>query len=124
MGNPLFGVDISGLIRDNIGPGVNDATLIKVTPGTRTASNLAAGTQPTNVSYSCKGFVGTLDRNRLEASLVEDADASIALVGDSIASSQVPKPGDRITILGTTYNILSVEVDPALALYTCISKTE
>ena len=124
MGNPLFGVDISGLIRDNIGPGVNDAILIKVTAGTRNPGNLAAGTQPTSASYSCKGFVDTLDRNRIDASLVEDADASIALVGDSIASSQVPTPGDRITILGTTYNILSVEVDPALALYTCISKTE
>jgi hypothetical protein len=124
MGNPLFGVDISGLINQFIGPGVNDATLIKVTIGTRTPGQLSAGTQPTTASYACKGFVDALDRNRLDASLTEDADAQIALVGDSIASGQVPKPGDRITIVGNTYNILSVEVDPALAVYNCISRSE
>lgn len=124
MGNPLFGVDISGLINKHVGPGVNDASLIKVATGTRTPGNLTGGTNPVSTPYACKGFIDTLNRNRLDATLVDDADSLVQLVGDSIASAQVPRQGDRITILGTTYNILGVEVDPAQALYSCTCKTE
>lgn len=122
MGNKLFGVDISGLINKNIGPGVLDATLIKVSPGTRTPGNLTGGTQPTTASYSCKGFTDTLDKNRLDPSLVEDGDVLVVLIGDSIASSQVPNPGDRVTISGITYNIVQVTSDPALAVYNCVGR--
>jgi len=124
MGNKLFGVDISGLINKNISPGVNDATLIKPTAGVRTPGQLTGGTNPTTANYAAKGFIDTLDKTRLEASLVDVADALVQLVGDSIAGGQVPRQGDYITILGTTFNILSVEVDPALALYSCTCKTE
>jgi hypothetical protein len=132
MGNKLFGVDISGIINANIGPGVNDATLIKVTPGTRTPGNLTGGTNPTETSYSAKGFLDTLDRgfigrstgNAAGSTLVEEGDVLVALVGDSIASSQVPKPGDKITIRSTTYRIIRVEVDPADALYQCLGRSE
>lgn len=124
MGNPLFGVDISGLINKNIGPGVNDAVLTKVIAGSRTGGQLTGGTNPTPTDYACKGFVDMLDKNRLPGTLVEQADSLIQIIGDSIASSQVPRPGDRITILGNTYNILSADTDPAQAVYPCICKSE
>ena len=125
MGNPLFGVDISKLILNNLGPGVNDATLIKVTIGTRTPGQLAGGTQPTTDNYACKGFIDVLDRNRVDVTLTEEADSLIALIGDSIdGGSVVPTPGDRVTILGTTYNIIQVETDPAQAVYNCTSRSE
>jgi len=125
MGNPLFGVDISKLIKDNIGPGVNDATLIKVTGGSRTGGQLTGGTNPTTASHACKGFIDILDRNRVDATLTEEADTLIALLGDTInGGSTVPTPGDRITILGTTYNVIQVLVDPAQAVYNCISRSE
>ena len=44
MGNPLFGVDISGIIAKEVGGGVLDATLGAITPGTRTTTNLTGGT--------------------------------------------------------------------------------
>jgi hypothetical protein len=122
MGNPLFGVDISGLINDNISPGVNDAILTKVTGGARTGGQLTGGTNPTPVGYACKGFVDVLSKNRLEGSLVEDTDVLVALVGDSIASGQVPVAGDRVTILSVEYNIIQVDVDPALAVYNCVGR--
>jgi len=123
MGNKLFGVDIAGIINKEIGPGVNDATLIKVAKGTRTPGSLTAGTNPTGTSHACKGFLDQLKRKHIENTLVEDSDQLIALVGDSIADGQVPTPSDRITIRGTTYNIIVVDVDPADALYECVCRS-
>lgn len=122
MGNPLFGVNISKLINDNIGTGVNDATLTKVAPGTATPGQLTGGTNPTEMDYACKGFVDPIDRNRLAGTLVVDGDVTVNIVGDSIASAQVPEPGDKVTILSKEYEIISVEVDPALALYVCVGR--
>lgn len=123
MGNPLFGVDISGLINANVGPGVNDATLTKVTPGTRSPGQLTGGTNPATADYACKGFVDPISRDRVDGTLVKDGDANVQIVGDSVASGQVPEVGDTVTILSRTYEIVAIEVDPALALYTCQGRT-
>jgi len=123
MGNPLFGVDISGLINANVGPGVNDATLTKVSPGTRTPGQLTGGTNPTSTSYDCKAFVDPIDRSRIDGTLVKDGDALVQIVGDSVAAGQVPAVGDTVTILSRTYEIVAIEVDPALALYSCQGRT-
>jgi len=122
MGNPLFGIDISGLVNANIGPGVNDAVLTKVSAGTRTAGQLTGGTNPTTITHTCKGFVDTLDKNRLEGTIVADTDVLLALIGDSISDGAVPIAGDRVTILSVEYNIIQVTADPALAVYNCIGR--
>ncbi len=122
MGNPFFGIDISGLINTHIGPGVNDATLTKPAAGTRTGGQLTGGTNPTETDYACKAFADPIDRNRIPTTLVEEADTLINIIGDSVASSQVPEVGDKVTILGKEYEILSLEVDPALAVYACVGK--
>ena len=123
MGNPLFGIDISGLINDNIGPGVNDAVLTKVTGGSRTGGQLTGGTNPTNTTHACKGFVDKLAKDRIDGTLVKDTDSLVALIGDSIAGGQVPVAGDRVTILSVEYNIIVVTVDPALAVYNCVGRS-
>jgi hypothetical protein len=122
MGNPLFGVDISGIIRDAIGPGVLDATLTRVTPGTRTAA-LTAGTQPTTVAYACKGFVDSQKVRFVNGTLVKAGQKVVVLIGDTIAGGTVaPQPGDRISIEGASYVIPeggTIDRDPAGATYTC-----
>lgn len=122
MGNPLFGVNISGLINANIGPGVNDAVLTKTINGTRTSGQLTGGTNPTTTTHACKGFVDILNKNRLEGSSVQDTDSLVAIIGDSIAGGAVPTAGDRVTIVGKEYNIIEVTVDPALAVYNCVGR--
>tara|TARA_R110000850_G_scaffold272752_2_gene408196 strand:+ start:12114 stop:12488 length:375 start_codon:yes stop_codon:yes gene_type:complete len=122
MGNPLFGVNISGLINANIGPGVNDAVLTKTTNGTRNGGQLTGGTNPTTTTHACKGFVDLLNKNRLEGSVVQDTDSLVAIIGDSIAGGAVPTAGDRVTIVGKEYNIIEVTVDPALAVYNCVGR--
>ncbi len=116
----LFGIDIAGLINDEISAagGVLDATLIVVTPGTRTGGNLTGGTNPTEVSKTAKGFKDTLKILRPEE-VVENATDVILLLGDSIEDLAVPKTADKITIESETKTILKVIRDPAAATYLC-----
>jgi hypothetical protein len=125
MGNPLFGVNISKLIKDNIGPGVLDATLAKSTPGTRTPGNLTGGTQPTEVSYPCKGFIDVTKDRFMGGTIVRAGSRIVVLIGDTIdggTATSAPTPGDRITIEGTVWQIPADGVvmrDPAAAVYEC-----
>lgn len=124
MGNKLFGVDISGLVRKHVAPGVLDATLVKVAPGTRTPGALTGGTNPTPTSYPCRGFI---DKQRVaftNGSTVKDGNKVVVLIGDTIdnGSGVAPAPGDRIIIEGTTYVIPeggTIDRDPAAATYAC-----
>lgn len=118
VGNKLFGVNISKLIKDSVGPGVLNATLTVVTPASRTAGDLTDGTNPTTTDYDCKGFIDSKEKRRSSGTLVEDGDEVIVLIGDTIGA--VPKVGDRITIEGKTYTIKQLDRDPAAATYTCI----
>lgn len=123
MGNPLFGVNISGLIKQFVAPGVLDATLIKVAPTTRTTGALTAGTNPTSTNYPCRGFIDSQRVRFASGSLVKDGRKIIVLIGDTIdnGSGLAPEPGDRILIEGTTYVIpegATIDRDPAAATYT------
>ena len=117
----LFGVDVSGQIHKHISPGIFDATLTKKVAGTRTAADLAGGTNPVSTDYAARGVVSDYTDFQMQNSLIRKGDRQILLTGDSIASAKVPVPGDRITIQGSTYVIVSrgVTSDPANAQYTC-----
>lgn len=123
MGNKLFGVNISGIIAKAIGPGVLAATLIKVTPGTRTTGSLGSGTNPTEVSYTCRGFIDTQAQRNVDGTLAADGTKRIVLIGDTISGGTVaPALGDKITIEGATYRIPEdgkIDRDPAAATYSC-----
>lgn len=123
MGNPLFGVNISGIIKDNIGPGVLAATLTKFTPGTRTPGQLTGGTNPTSASYSCRGFIDRQANKDLRGTLIDDGNVVIVLIGDTIdGGASAPEGGDQVTIEGTTYTVGVVDRDPAAATYTFSAK--
>ena len=119
MGNPLFGIDISGIIAREVGKGVLSATLIKVTPGTRTSDNLTAGTNPTEVSHACKGFIDTQFKRNRSGTLTAAGTKVIVLLGDTIdKGATIPELGDKIIIEGDTYRIPDdgeIDRDPAAA---------
>ena len=120
MGNPLFGVNISKLVADALGPGLLDATLVSYTPGTREADP-TAGRQPTSISFPCKGFIDSKDREEIGGTLVKDGDVVIVLLGDTInGGATVPVVGDRVTIEGASYRIEGLDRDPAAATYTLL----
>ena len=123
MGNKLFGIDISGIIAREVGKGVLDATLTKVTPGTRTPGSLSSGTNPTEVLHACKGFIDTQRIRNLDGTLVASGQKVVVLLGDTIDSGNTaPALGDKITIEGSIYSIPddgNIDRDPAAATYIC-----
>lgn len=123
MGNRLFGIDITKLIADNIGPGVLPATLVKVTQGARTVGQLAGGMNPTTTSYACKGFVDSKDRRDRDGELVHSGAVTILLIGGTISGGSVaPEIGDRVTIESGTFLIETLDRDPAGATFTLTCK--
>ena len=97
------------------------ATLVVVTPGTRTPGSLTAGTNPTETSVPCRGLVITWKRALLNATTVQVGDRVVMLFGSTLGSS-VPKVGDRITIESVTGRVIDIERDPASAVYACLTR--
>jgi hypothetical protein len=93
------------------------ATLIKVTPGTRTPGNISGGTNPTTASYAARGFVADYTAFELANTLIQASDRKISLLGATIASGAIPAADDMVTIDGATYRIMRVKRDPAAAVY-------
>ena len=99
-----------------------DATLIKVTAGARTPGALSAGTNPTEASFACKGFVPKRTATKIANTLIEQNDRVVAILGATIAGSQVPTSNDKITIDGETLRIMAVKTDGAKAVYTLLAR--
>ena len=114
----IFGVDIQGKINQALGPLVFDITLTVVTPGTRGAE-ITAGTQPTEDTYTVKGFIDEYTDRERENTIIQKGDRKITLLGGSLPSGITPKPNDKLTINGETKRIVDVQVDPAAATYEC-----
>lgn len=115
----LFGVDMAGLIAQEMGQQLLPATLIKVFPGTRTAGNLAGGTNPVTRSYRARGFTSELEERFIDGDTVKRGDRAVTLLGASIPGRVVPEAGDRLTIEGKTWAVVAiVDRDAAAATYT------
>ncbi len=125
---------ISSFIRNKLAtafaPHVLDATLTKVTTGTRTPSAQAAGTNPTSTDYPCKGFARGFESTQIDGTTIKSEDRDVAVFGGSLPDGVTPAPGDKITIedppdSGTTvtYRIvtdgLGVRRDSVGAVYKC-----
>ena len=119
MGNKLFGVDIAGALNTALGPLLPSMTLTKVLPGTRSASDPSAGTQPTSRAYPCKGILDTYRTSQIDQTIVKQGDRKALLLGDSLPSGVVPAPGDTVTAEGAVFTVVAVERDPDAATYTC-----
>lgn len=129
MGIKISGVDVSGIIKKEIGDNMlkdpaHAVVLISFAAGTRTG-NLTSGKArpPTNVPG--KGFIDETAIKSVRGTLVEAGDTLIQLVGDSFLSSGalvVPKINDHLTIEGSEYRIKELDRDPAGAMYTCLCR--
>lgn len=117
----LFGLDIAGIVNSSIASagGVLDATLVKVSAGSRTSGSLTDGTNPTEQTLRCKGFYDDHQLRKYPETRVQAGDRMAVLLGASIPGRVAPVPGDEITMDGETNEVQSVERDPASATYAC-----
>jgi hypothetical protein len=113
----LFGVDIAAEVYKATKGELKSATLHVITPGTRSAADRTAGTQPTTVNHTCEGVVDLYHESMIGSGRVEMGDRKVILIAKSLPSTVIPKAGDTITIEGQTWDCIWVERDPATATY-------
>jgi len=119
VGNRLFGVDISGIIKQSMAAGLLPLTLIKEIPGARGAA-LTDGQAISEKKYPCRGFIDEYKLSQIDGTTVQRGDKKILIIGDTLPAGVVPQANDRIIAEGATYVIPGVpERDPAIATYVC-----
>ena len=116
--NDLFGVKIQDLIGSAFAGQLVSMTLKSITPGTRSVADPMAGTAPTSVDVVCEGVIDVYTERNIAQALVEVGDKKALILAKPLGDT-VPKPGDGLTAEGTTYRVVRVERDPAIATYTC-----
>ncbi len=118
MGNILFGVDIAGLIADNIGPAVLDVTITKKTDAARDPANPTKGRPATPATYPCKGFWEDFAPTDIDGTNILLNDRKALLIGDTIPAGGIPQKQDEISIEGQTLVVHRlISRDPAAATY-------
>jgi hypothetical protein len=119
MGNRLFGSNIAGIIASKLGPLLLPGVLIRSEPGTRDPTNLGAGTEPVETQHTFRGVKGDYSQLR-PASIINDFNATITLLGDTIQPPVIPEAMDKIIIEGQEFTIVGpVLRDPDAATYVC-----
>lgn len=102
----------------HLGKQVKPATLIKVTNTARTPGNASGGLNPTEASYSARGWVEEYVGDQVESTTARREARAVALLGATIAGGQVPVKDDKVTIESVTYRITKIrERDPDAAVW-------
>lgn len=119
MGNPLFGVDIAGLINRHVAPGLLDVVIVRQVRGLRSPTNLTGGQALTTETFKgVKGIWEDLPKTPPPGVEFELNDRIALLIGDSIPKGGLPKRNDAITIEGMTlFAVQQIGRDPAAATY-------
>lgn len=126
MGNELFGVDIAGIIADEIGPGVLEFTITREPSlGTRQAGNLTGGLQKgPPQTWGCAGFWEDFTGTPPPGVEIELNDRKAVLIGDTIPADALPLlKDDAISGEGQTlYLVKVINRDPAAAVFTLLCR--
>jgi len=124
MGNKLFGVNISGIIKKNIGPGVLAATLTRVgkTQDQEAGSLTGPPTSADPDIYPCRAFTESFSLRDIGTEVsgvkIKADDRRITIIGDTLPSGIVPQASDTIFIESQTFKVLGMlNRDPAAATY-------
>lgn len=119
MGNKLFGVNISGLIKQHVAPGLLPVIVVRETYGARDPAKLTGGQAKTQATVTgIRGFWDKLPRTPPAGVTFEQNDRIALLIGDTIPPGGKPLKNDAITIAGLTlYMVQLIEADPADATF-------
>ena len=91
-----------------------DATYTVDVPGV--ATDPADPPAPTATDYSCKAIVEKYSDYFTKNGLVQDGDRRVLILANSLAVR--PVANSRITISGIQFTTISVDTDPATAVWT------
>lgn len=94
-----------------------DAVLTRETPGTPNPSTPWIPGVPVTATYPCKAIVDTYSDFAVANSLVDAQDRKVLILSASL--SVRPTDLDKVTIRGTVYRVVSVDTDPAEAVWEC-----
>jgi hypothetical protein len=72
---------------------------------------------PTTTTYACKAIVDDYSDYYRANGLVGAKDRKILILATSVAV--LPRQGNRVTVGGDTFTIISVKTDPATAVWEC-----
>lgn len=126
MGNELFGVDISGIIADQIGPAVLAVTITREPrDGSRQAGNLTGGlVKGAPQSWECRGFWEDFTGTPPPGVEILLNDRKAVLIGDTIPPEALPLlADDAISCEGQTlYMVKLLARDPAAAVFTLLCR--
>lgn len=119
MGNKLFGVNISGLIKTHVAPGLLDVVVVKQATGERDPDDLTGGQPKTPATIKgIKGIWEDLPKFPPAGVTFELNDRIALLIGDTIPAGGLPLRNDTVTIEGLTlYAVQQLSRDPAAAAY-------
>lgn len=120
MSTPLFGLDIAGMVQQEIGSGMPSIVLTKRTPAGRDETNPNKMKPDTETTHRGNGFRGEFEESAFMGTTVRRTDALIHVFAESLEGGVVPGKGDSIELGGETWKIEDiVGVDPAGAVYDC-----
>ena len=118
MGHDLFGVDIAGIVHDNISDGILSATLTQRIEREPDESNLTAPPASTYADHPCNGFTDGFTLEEVGQNDVLKDDRKITIIGDSLPAGIIPQKGDKIFIEDLSFDVLGIiDRDPAAATY-------
>ena len=114
----LFGIDIRGIVGQAIGSGLLPGKLHSASVSARAAGSMAGNTI-TYADHDFRGIVSSYNRVKYPSSNFIDGDGNLLLIDATVKPYVEVKAGDRITIDGTTYEIIDIlSRDPASAAWT------
>lgn len=95
----MNGVDFRGMIQSTVGAKFPTGTLVKYSAGAYNASDPAAGTSKTSMSYSPNMDVQSYESKFVDGDQARGFDAVINVFLGSLAPGIAPQVGDSITFL-------------------------
>ena len=118
----LFGIDLAQEIANAFDGQLKDGVLHKKAPGTRTSSQLTAGTNPTTVNHAFNGILAFQEVRR-SGQLGTEQMAVVTIIGNSVDPFVVPEVNDEVTIESITMTLIELLArDPAAAAYEFVAE--
>lgn len=118
----LFGVDIAGILHQNLSPGLLPGRLYAQNTAVRDPDNPTAGPiESTPTLHTFKGIVNNYTDNEVDNNLILREDRKILIIANSLSPAITPETGMSVQVDGSpgTFIIIRVKRDPASATYLC-----